>query len=153
MESESAAAPLPSECASEPWYNQTSAPSSHTFTLEKTSGWSNELGSQVETEFETGTVTALIAKVTVRLTVSYKSVWSGSAGVSNQGTYTVAPGQYGWITLSKVARKVTGTWTFSVDDLPWTANDAVAVPIAHDPGGLSTVYTLNTGDKPPVCTA
>ncbi|MCX5214475.1 hypothetical protein OG689_35345 [Kitasatospora sp. NBC_00240] len=79
------------------------------------------------------------------------SVRSGSTSVNNQGTYPVQPGQYGWITLSKVARKVTGTWTFSAGDLPWKADDTVALPVAHDPGGLSTVYSINSGDKPPVC--
>ncbi|MFD5088480.1 RICIN domain-containing protein [Kitasatospora sp. NPDC058406] len=153
MKSEAPAAPMPSECVSEAWYNSTSAPTSHTFTMENTTGWSNELGSQVEAEFESGTVASLIAKVTVRLTVSYKSIWSGSKTVNNQGTYTVPPGQYGWITLNKVARKVTGTWTFSANDLPWKANDTVAVPIAHDPNGLSTIYTINTGEKPPVCSS
>ncbi len=60
-----------------------------------------------------------------------------------------APG--GWVTLNKIARKVTGVWTFSAAELPWTAYDTVPVPIVHDRSGQSTVYALNTDPKPPVC--
>ncbi|MFD7417632.1 ricin-type beta-trefoil lectin domain protein, partial [Kitasatospora purpeofusca] len=151
MKSEAPAAPVPAECVSVPWYNNTSTPSTHTYSVLKTSGWSNELGSSFESAFESGSAASLISKVTVKLTVSFKTVWSGSESVNNQVTYSVPPGQYGWVTLNKIARRVTGVWTFSAAELPWTANDTVSVPIVHDPSGQSTVYALNTDPKPPVC--
>ncbi|MFE6750736.1 hypothetical protein ACFVGM_33125 [Kitasatospora purpeofusca] len=37
--------------------------------------------------------------------------------------------QCGWVTLNKIAREVSGLWTFSAGELPWTAYDIVSVPI------------------------
>ncbi|MFE2728339.1 RICIN domain-containing protein [Kitasatospora sp. NPDC059327] len=151
MKSEAPAAPVPAECVSLPWYNNSPGPATHTFGLAKTTGWSNELTSQFETAFESGSAPSLIAKVTVKLTVSYKTVWSRSETVNNQMTYTIPAGQYGWITLNKIARKVTGLWTFSAGEFPWTAYDTVSVPIAHDSSGRSTTYGINAGPQPPAC--
>ncbi|MGV9268177.1 RICIN domain-containing protein [Kitasatospora sp. NPDC003701] len=150
MQEEGPAAPLPTSCESAVWYNDTSGPLDHTFTLTKTTGFSNEVGSEVEVGFETGAVGSLITKVTAKLKVSYKHVWTGSESVGNQTRFTVPPGQYGWVTLSKISRKVTGTWTFDLNGSPWTAKDTISVPIATS-DGASTVYAAHTGVTPPVC--
>ncbi|MFJ1709430.1 RICIN domain-containing protein [Kitasatospora sp. NPDC088346] len=150
-ESEAPAAPLPTSCESEIWYNGTSAPLDHTFTLTKTTGYSNELGSELETGFETGAVTSLIAKVTVKLKISVKAVWSNSQSTADQTRFSVPPGQYGWVELAKVAQKVTGTWTFDLGGIyPWTVRDTIAIPLATS-NGLATVYSARASATAPDC--
>ncbi|MGW6917996.1 hypothetical protein ACWGB8_29905 [Kitasatospora sp. NPDC054939] len=108
------------------------------------------MGSEVEVGFETGEIGSLIAKVTAKLKVSYKHVWTGSESVANQTKFVVPPGNYGWVTLSKISRKVTGTWTFDLNGSPWTANDTISVPLESS-DGARTVYTAHASDTPPVC--
>ncbi|WP_329493928.1 RICIN domain-containing protein [Kitasatospora herbaricolor] len=150
-ESEAPAAPLPTSCESEVWYNGTSAPLDHTFTLTRTTGYSNEVGSELETSFETGAVTSLIAKVTAKLKISLKAVWSNSQSTANQTRFSVPPGQYGWVELARIAQKVTGTWTFDLGGIyPWTARDTIAIPLATG-NGLSTVYSARASTTAPDC--
>ncbi|MFE2728434.1 RICIN domain-containing protein [Kitasatospora sp. NPDC059327] len=150
MQSEGPAAPLPTSCEAAPWYNDTPNPMEHTFSLTKTTGFSNEVGSELEVGFETGEISSLIAKVTTKLKVSYKHVWTGSESVGSQSKFIVPAGQYGWVTLSKLSRKVTGTWTFDLNGSPWTANDTITVPIANS-DGASTFYSAHTSATPPLC--
>ncbi|MCX5078507.1 RICIN domain-containing protein [Streptomyces sp. NBC_00424] len=150
-ESEAPAAPLPISCKSEIWYNGTSAPLDHTFSVTKTTGYSNEMGSELETGFETGAVTSLIAKVTAKLKISFKAVWSNSQATADVTRFSVPPGQYGWVELATVAQKVTGTWTFDLDGIyPWTVRDTIAIPLTTS-NGLSTVYSARASATVPDC--
>lgn len=150
-ESEAPAAPLPGSCGSKVWYNDTPYPLDHVFTRTKTTGYSNEVGSELEVGFETGAVGSLIAKVTAKLKVSAKVVWSNSHSEAEQTKFTVKPGEYGWYELAKVAQKVTGTWTFGIGGLhTWTVRDTVTVPLEHA-NGLTTIYVAKSSPTPPRC--
>lgn len=80
----------------------------------------------------------------IREDLTTSHVWNGSTTVNNQVTVTVPQQQYGWVTLAELAKKVTGTWTFDARGIPWTADDTVTVPLAHDPTGGATLYIANT---------
>ncbi|MFI6523858.1 ricin-type beta-trefoil lectin domain protein [Streptomyces uncialis] len=142
--SETAAAPLPTVCASSVWLNNTSGPITQTFAVNKTTGWQNTVSTKMSTGFTTGDLPNLAVKVTATLENQFSHVWSGSETVGNQVAVPVPAGQYGWVTLSVLATKVTGTWTFDARGLPWTAEDTVTVPLKDDPAGGATHYIANT---------
>ncbi|MET9397167.1 RICIN domain-containing protein [Kitasatospora sp. NPDC002965] len=151
MESESPAEMLPESCESIAWRNNGPEDATHTFVVTNTNGWSHEIGTEIELGLETGALSSLIAKVSVKVKFSFKKVWSGSQAVGNQMSGKVRPGEYGWVTLSRAATKITGTWTFSVDDLPWTTRDTIAMPMMSDAKGQPSLYIVNSSPKPPVC--
>ncbi|PWI41602.1 RICIN domain-containing protein [Streptomyces sp. ICBB 8177] len=140
--SESAAAPLPQVCASAVWYNDTSGPISQAFAVNNTTGWSDTIASSVSSDLSGGAAGALQTKVSASLT--FTNVWNGSTSVNNSVTVPVPAGQYGWVTLSELAKKVTGTWTFDARGFPWTAADTITVPLKDDPSGGATVYVAHT---------
>ncbi|MCX4682808.1 RICIN domain-containing protein [Kitasatospora purpeofusca] len=151
MEAESPAEMLPASCASVAWYNNGPKDLTHTFSLTSTKGWSHELGTEVELGMETGAISSMIAKVTVKVKTTFKKVWSGSQSVVNQMTGIVPPKHYGWVTLEIAVTRITGTWTFSLGDFPWTARDTVAMPVETAEDGRPTTYTFNAEPKAPVC--
>ncbi|WP_158575887.1 RICIN domain-containing protein [Streptomyces corynorhini] len=142
--SETPAAPLPTVCASSVWFNNTSGPITQTFGVQKTTGWSNSLSLKMSGGLTSGDLTELAFKVTLGLEGQITQVWSGSESVNNQVTVPVPAGQYGWVTLSVLATKVTGTWTFDARGLPWTAEDTVTVPLKGSAAGGATHYIANT---------
>ncbi|GLF95084.1 RICIN domain-containing protein [Streptomyces yaizuensis] len=142
--SETPPAPLPTVCASSVWFNNTSGPITQTFAVTKTTGWQNSLSTKMSTGFTTGDLPNLALKVTTTLENQFSHVWSGSESVNNQVTVPVPAAQYGWVTLSVLATKVTGTWTFDARGLPWTAEDTVTVPLKDAPAGGATHYIANT---------
>ncbi|MFE2729407.1 RICIN domain-containing protein [Kitasatospora sp. NPDC059327] len=152
MESESPAEMLPESCESVAWRNDGPEDATHTFTVTNTNGWSHEIGTEIELGMETGALSSLVAKVSVKVKFSFKKVWSGSQAVGNQMSGKVRPGEYGWVTLSKAATKITGNWTFSRSHLPWTAKDTIAIPMMNDAKGQPSLYTVHSSPKPPVCT-
>ncbi|CAN3977464.1 hypothetical protein KPATCC21470_0087 [Kitasatospora purpeofusca] len=153
MESESPSEMLPESCVSDAWFNDNDHPDgmTHTFSVLRTNGWSHELGSEVELGLETGALSSLIAKVTVKVKFSFKKVWSGSEAVGNQVTAKIRPKEYGWVTLSRAATRITGTWTFSANHLPWTARDTIAMPMTSAATGQPTLYTVHSSPNPPIC--
>ncbi|MFD5086227.1 RICIN domain-containing protein [Kitasatospora sp. NPDC058406] len=153
MESESPAEMLPDSCASDAWFNENGYPDgvTHTFSVLRTNGWSHELGSEVELGLETGALSSLIAKVTVKVKFTFKKSWSGSEALGNQVTGKIRPGEYGWVTLSRAATKITGTWTFSRSHLPWTARDTIVMPVSTSDDGRPTLYTVRSSPNPPIC--
>ncbi|MEV5240725.1 RICIN domain-containing protein [Streptomyces cinnamoneus] len=142
LKSEGPAAPLPKVCASSVWYNNSDAPVQQNFTVTQMTGWSSSIGTTLASTFGTGGASPMLANVTS--TLSFTNIWQGSTTVGDGITVTVAPKNYGWITLSVLAKKVTGTWTFDARGLPWQAEDTVTVPVKDDPAGGATLYTANT---------
>ncbi|MFI1968405.1 hypothetical protein BLA24_13760 [Streptomyces cinnamoneus] len=136
------AAPLPKVCASSVWYNNTGGPISQTFSVNKTTGWSNSIGNHLTAQFGTGGMEPLMAMVNSSL--DFTNTWTGSSSVDNAVTVPVPAGQYGWVTLSVLAKKVTGTWTFDTQGFPWKADDTITVPLKDDPSGGATLYIANT---------
>ncbi|WP_159393990.1 RICIN domain-containing protein [Streptomyces sp. NRRL F-5755] len=142
VKSTAPAAPLPKVCASAVWYNNTREPISQTFTVDNTTGWQNSIGVNMSTQLTVGALEQLSAMVGSTLEASH--VWSGSQSVNNSVTMPVPAGHYGWVTLSVLAKKVTGTWTFDAHGFPWTAEDTVTVPLKDDPSGGATMYITNS---------
>ncbi|MFF7631558.1 RICIN domain-containing protein [Kitasatospora sp. NPDC008050] len=143
--SEAAAAPLPKQCVSSVWFNNTSSTVAQVFGVQQMSGWSNTIGVDMGTQLTAGTpakVGVLQGMIKEDLTASH--IWNGSTTVNNSVTVTVPQQQYGWVTLSELAKKVTGTWTFDARGIPWTADDTITVPLADDPSGGATIYVANT---------
>ncbi|MEW2632706.1 RICIN domain-containing protein [Streptomyces sp. NPDC048389] len=142
LESEAPAAPLPTVCASAVWYNNTGSPVSQTFSVNETTGWSSSITTALSTTAGSGGPSPLTASI--ESTLTFENVWSGSTTVGDGIEVSVPPAHYGWVTLSLLARKVTGTWTFDAHGLPWTAHDTVTVPVKDDPAGGATLYIANT---------
>ncbi|MBP2400673.1 RICIN domain-containing protein [Streptomyces syringium] len=137
-----AAAPLPKVCVSSVWYNNTSEPIAQGFSVTDMTGWSNTIGTHMSTALHAGSMPGVMAVVSSQLDLI--QVWQGSKTVNNTVTVSVPPKQYGWVTLSVLAKKVTGTWTFDAHGLPWTAEDTITVPLKDDPTGGATMYVANT---------
>ncbi|MFD4240374.1 RICIN domain-containing protein [Streptomyces sp. NPDC058525] len=150
VRSEAPAAPLPKVCASAVWYNNSSSPVSQSFSVNKTTGWQSSIGTTLSSELGGGAAPAL--EVAVSTTLSFQNVWSGSTSVGDAIQVSVPPAQYGWVTLSVLARKVTGSWTFDARGFPWTAEDTVTVPVKDDPNGGATLYIANTSPTFTSCT-
>ncbi|GAB2748406.1 RICIN domain-containing protein [Kitasatospora kifunensis] len=142
--SETPAAPLPKICVSSVWFNNTSSDVQQSFSVTNMSGWSNTIGVDMSTQITAGTPGGggLVAVVGSTLTTSH--IWEGSTSVNNSVTVAVPPQQYGWVTLSELAKKVTGSWTFDAHGIPWTADDTLTVPLKDDPSGGATLYVANT---------
>lgn len=142
VKSEAPAAPLPKVCASAVWYNNSASPVSQSFSVTKTTGWQSSIGTQLSSQLGAGAAPAL--QVTVGTTLSFQNVWSGSTSVGDAIQVSVPAAQYGWVTLSVLARKVTGNWTFDAHGFPWQAEDTITVPVKDDPSGGATLYIANT---------
>ncbi|MGW3078717.1 MULTISPECIES: hypothetical protein [unclassified Kitasatospora] len=48
------------------------------------------------------------------------------------------------VTLSELATKATGTWTFDAQGFPWTADDTITVPLKYDANGGASIYSART---------
>ncbi|MGW7448934.1 RICIN domain-containing protein [Kitasatospora sp. NPDC054795] len=141
--SEAPAAPLPRACASAVWFNNTSSAVQQSFAVTDDSGWSNTIGADMGTQMSAGAPGNVLTG-TISSSLKYSNEWHGSRSVNNSVTVTVPTQQYGWVTLAKIARKVTGTWTFDAHGIPWTAEDTVTVPLSSDPVAGATLYIANT---------
>ena len=157
--SQTPAAPLPLQCVSQVWYNNTSAPVTYAFQLNNTTGWSDTIGGTLGTEFDLtnaaeagaggpapvptfqNTLT-LESKITTSVSGSFTNSVSQTLG--NTVTMPIPVGQYGWVALSELATQVTGNWTFDVDGFPWTAADTITVPLTTDAAGASSIYVAET---------
>jgi hypothetical protein len=142
--SEAPAAPLPTVCASSVWYNNTSGPIGQAFSVDNTTGWSDSVSSTINSGLGSGGLSQMAVQVSVGMSVNVTAIWQGSKTVNNSVSVTVPAKQYGWVTLSELAKKVTGNWTFDAQGFPWTATDTVVVPLASDPSGGATLYVANT---------
>lgn len=149
--SQSAAEPLPTVCVSPVWYNGTSASVPWTFSINNTTGWGSEIGFSLSSDLSAGTAAALQTKVSV--TVSGKTSLNISQTLGNSLTITVPAAQYGWVALSELATKVTGTWTFDVQGFAWTAVDTITVPLTSDSSGGSSIYLAKTSATFTSCSA
>ncbi|MET9823074.1 MULTISPECIES: RICIN domain-containing protein [Streptomyces] len=144
LASEAPAAPLPTVCASAVWYNNTGSPATQTFSVTETTGWSSSITTALSSSVTGGGGELTPLQATVGTTLTFSNVWNGSTTVGDGIQVVVPDGHYGWVTLSLLARKVTGTWTFDAQGFPWTADDTVTVPVDSDPAGGATVYLANT---------
>lgn len=142
VKSEAPAAPLPKVCSSAVWYNNSGSPVSQSFSVTKTTGWQSSIGTQLSTDLVAGAAPALQTRVSA--TLSFSNLWHGSASVGDAIQVSVPPAQYGWVTLSVLAKKVTGSWTFDARGFPWKADDTITVPVKDDPSGGATIYIANT---------
>ncbi|MFD0385101.1 RICIN domain-containing protein [Streptomyces stramineus] len=141
VKSEAPAAPLPKVCASAVWYNNTGSEVPQTFSVTKESGWESSIGTTLQSDISGGNEMALQATISSALT--FNNTWRGSSSVNDAITVRVPDKNYGWVTLAKLARKVTGNWTFDAQGLPWTADDTITVPVQSDPAGGATLYSAN----------
>ncbi|MFD3547217.1 RICIN domain-containing protein [Streptomyces sp. NPDC058655] len=142
VRAEAPAAPLPKVCASSVWYNNSGSPVTQSFSVNRTTGWQSSIGTTLSSDLSAGIAPALQTRVATSL--SFQNVWSGSTSVGDGIQVSVPAGQYGWVTLSVLAKKVTGNWTFDARGFPWQADDTITVPVKDDPTGGATVYIANT---------
>ncbi|MFF4603053.1 RICIN domain-containing protein [Streptomyces sp. NPDC001339] len=143
--SQTPAAPLPKQCISPVWYNGTTEPVPWTFPLNTTTGWTTELGFQLQTSLQGGGGELVPFQATVAHTVTGSVSMNLQKDLGNSLVVTVPPKQYGWVALSELATKVSGEWTFDANGFPWTAQDTITVPLKSGDGGAS-IYMAQTSD-------
>lgn len=145
------AAPLPKVCVSPVWYNGTSAPVPWTFSINNTTGWTSTIGFSLSSELTAGTAQALQTKISA--TVSGSVAMNISQTLGNSVTIAVPTAQYGWVALSELATKVTGTWVFDTRGFAWTADDTITVPLTNDASGGASIYVATTSPAFTSCSA
>jgi hypothetical protein len=150
--SQAPAAPLPIQCVSPIWYNDTSAPITWAFTISNTTGWTDALALGGSVALSGGASVVMQGKVTGTLTGTNTITLNITQTLGNTVTIPVPTDDYGWIELSELAEQVTGTWTFDVGGFPWTANDTVTVPVVTDSTGGASVYIARTASTFTSCT-
>lgn len=151
--SQAPAAPLPKQCVSPVWYNNTSAPVTWAFTITNTTGWSDTAGFSAALAVSGGITQILQGKVTATGTITGSVTNSLTQALGSTVTMPVPAADYGWVSLSELATQVTGTWTFDTQGFPWTATDTVTVPLTTDSTGGASVYVANTGPAFTSCSA
>ena len=151
--SQAPAAPLPTQCVSPIWYNDTSAPITWAFAITNTTGWTDALALGGSVALSGGASVVMQGKVTGTLTGTNTITLNISQTLGNTVTIPVPAGDYGWIELAELAEQVTGTWTFDVGGFPWTASDTVTVPLVNDSTGGASVYIAKTATSFTSCAA
>ncbi|MFD5417309.1 ricin-type beta-trefoil lectin domain protein [Streptomyces sp. NPDC127069] len=136
---------LPETCVSPIWFNDTSTTIPWEFSLNTTTGWTNTIGFKLSGSLTVGGDIGL-AKLQLAVTaeVSGATTVDLKQEMGNKLTVSVPPRQYGWVTLSELATKATGTWTFDTQGFPWTADDTITVPLKYDPNGGASIYSART---------
>ncbi|MFD9894755.1 ricin-type beta-trefoil lectin domain protein [Amycolatopsis sp. NPDC059027] len=136
---------MPEACVSPVWFNDTSQTIPWTFSLTTETGWTNTIGFILSGSFSAGGNAGVVnlqlmvtAEIHGSTTLDLKQTLGNSLQVS------VPPRQYGWVTLSELATKVTGTWTFDTQGFPWTADDTITVPLKSDSTGGASIYSART---------
>ncbi|MCK7622185.1 RICIN domain-containing protein [Streptomyces sp. RS10V-4] len=148
-ESQTPAAPLPKQCISPVWYNGTQKPVPWTFSLKTTTGWTTALGFEFQTTIGSGEASPIAASVSnsIKGEVTYNLTQELGSSLE----FEVPPANYGWVSLSELATKVTGKWTFDVNGFPWTANDTITVPLRNDNAGHASIYVAETSPTFTTC--
>ncbi|MYW46439.1 RICIN domain-containing protein [Streptomyces sp. SID161] len=140
--SQTPAAPLPKQCVSPVWYNGSESPAGYTFSINKQTGWSSSLGWQLSASLGTGAASPITTSVAS--TVSGNVSLSITEDLGNSVSATIPPNKYGWVALSELATRVTGTWTFDRNGFAWTADDTLTVPLKNDSTGGASIYSVQT---------
>ena len=151
--SQAPAAPLPTQCISPIWYNDTSGPVNWAFAITDTTGWSDALAIGGNVQLSGGASVVLKGKLSGEITGTNTVTLNISQTLGNTVTIPVPAGQYGWIELAELAEQVTGAWTFDVGGFPWTANDTVTVPLTTDSTGGASLYIAKTSSTFTSCNA
>ncbi|MCP3759358.1 RICIN domain-containing protein [Streptomyces sp. TBY4] len=136
---------LPEACVSPIWFNDTSTTIPWEFTLNTSTGWTNSIGFKMGGSLSVGGDIGL-AKLQLEVTaeVNGQTTIDLKQEMGNKLTVSVSPRQYGWVTLSELATKATGTWTFDTQGFPWTADDTITVPLKYDANGGASIYSART---------
>jgi hypothetical protein len=151
--SQSPAAPLPTQCISPIWYNDTSGPVNWAFAITDTTGWSDALAIGGNVQLSGAASVVIQGKVTGEITGTNTTTFNISQTLGNTVTIPVPAGQYGWIELAELAEQVTGTWTFDQGGFPWSAPDTVTVPLVNSSTGGASVYIAKTSSTFTSCSA
>ncbi|MEU6934555.1 RICIN domain-containing protein [Streptomyces sp. 2RAF24] len=136
---------LPEACVSPIWFNDTSTTIPWEFSLNTSTGWTNTIGFKMGGTLTVGGDIGL-AKLQLEVTAEVNGATSIDLkqDMGNKLTVSVPPRQYGWVALSELATKATGTWTFDVQGFPWTADDTITVPLKYDVNGGASIYSART---------
>ncbi|MFD7027249.1 ricin-type beta-trefoil lectin domain protein [Streptomyces sp. NPDC059917] len=136
---------LPETCVSPIWFNDTSTTIPWEFSLSTSSGWSNKIGFKLGGSLSaSGSVGVAELTLAVTAEVAGETTVDLKQEMGNKLTVSVPPRQYGWVTLSELATKATGTWTFDAQGFPWTADDTITVPLKYDVNGGASIYSART---------
>ncbi|WP_405496417.1 RICIN domain-containing protein [Streptomyces sp. NBC_00096] len=137
---------LPETCVSPIWFNDTSTTIPWEFTLNTTTGWSNTIGFKLDGSLKVSGSVAGLATLELAVTAEVNGATTVDLKqeMGNKLTVSVPPRQYGWVTLSELATKATGTWTFDTQGFPWTADDTITVPLKYDVNGGASIYSART---------
>ncbi|MEV4872083.1 RICIN domain-containing protein [Streptomyces syringium] len=140
----------PAEMVSVAWHNNTSAPSQQTLGWSDTTGYTYTNGGSVTAtlglEFG-GEKSPVKASFSVAVTGYWGNAWSTSQTVSSSSTFTVNPGQVGWVARGQLLKSATGTWTIKNDvGDTWTATGVATVPVANGTDGKGSQVALCTSD-------
>ncbi len=135
---------LPGTCVSPVWFNGTSTSIQWTFSLNTSTGWENTIGVTLQTKLTVGGGDYLPLALEIAASVTGEISMNLKQDLGNSLLVTVPSRQYGWVTLSELATKAKGVWTFDLQGLPWTATDEITVPLKNDPEGGASIYAANT---------
>ncbi|MFE6742905.1 RICIN domain-containing protein [Streptomyces tubercidicus] len=90
------------------------------------------------------------ATVTTSMTTTYTHTDTTQEATTNQTNLEVPPGQYGWVTVGQLGKKVTGQWTFDKGTpTEWTYTATVDIPAVDGTDGMQSVTKANYSDTPP----
>lgn len=134
---------LPETCVSPIWFNDTSTTIPWEFSLSTSSGWSNTIGFKLGGSLTLGS-DLIGLKLDVTAEVNGATTVDLKQEMGNKLTVSVPPRQYGWVALSELATKATGTFTFDTQGFPWTADDTITVPLKYDANGGASIYSART---------
>ncbi|MFJ7248822.1 ricin-type beta-trefoil lectin domain protein [Kitasatospora sp. NPDC098652] len=136
---------LPEQCVSPIWFNDTSTTIPWEFSLSTTTGWSNTIGFKLGGSLKVGgTIGLANVALTINGEVNGATTVDLKQELGSKLTVSVPPRQYGWVTLSELATKATGTFTFDAQGFPWTADDTITVPLKYDNNGGASIYSART---------
>ncbi|MFI5982202.1 RICIN domain-containing protein [Streptomyces sp. NPDC051555] len=136
---------LPETCVSPIWFNDTSTMIPWEFSLSTSTGWTNSIGFKLGGSLSgEGSIEVVKLTLTVSAEVNGQTTLDLKREMGNKLTVSVPPRQYGWVTLSELATKATGTWTFDAQGFPWTADDTITVPLKYDVNGGASIYSART---------
>nr|WP_042194387.1 RICIN domain-containing protein [Kibdelosporangium sp. MJ126-NF4] len=134
---------MPEVCVSPVWFNDTPTTILWTFTLNTSTGWTNTIGAKLSGTLSIGgQMSPLQLQVTAE--VHGETSLNLKEDLGNSLQVNVAPRNYGWVALSELATKVTGTWTFDAQGFAWDATDTITVPLKHDETGGASIYSART---------
>ncbi|WP_432141501.1 RICIN domain-containing protein [Streptomyces sp. bgisy084] len=145
------------QCVSTVWDNTAGTDDLTTsYSRQVTTGYSNAAGFSfmlgASVKWGTSLFGLVQGEVTLSasLTTTYTHTDTTQEATTNATTLSVPPGQYGWVTVGQLGKKVTGEWTFDKGTpTEWKYTATVEIPAVDGTDGMQSVTKPNYSDTAP----